>query len=79
MRWVMVRVLPVPAPASTHTGPRGGQHRRALLVVQSSSDASTLRRPTWRTIMAGRPTLPVTVSRVADLGNVTRLGYVETP
>src|SRR5262245_19082447 len=23
MRWVIVRVLPVPAPASTHTGPRG--------------------------------------------------------
>ena len=23
MRWVIVLVLPVPAPASTHTGPRG--------------------------------------------------------
>ena len=34
MRWVMVRVLPVPAPASTHTGPRAAQHRLALLVVE---------------------------------------------
>ena len=25
MRWVMVRVFPVPAPASTHTGPAGAR------------------------------------------------------
>ena len=34
MRWVIVRVLPVPAPASTQTGPRGSQHGLALLVVE---------------------------------------------
>ena len=34
MRWVMTRVLPLPAPARMRTGPFGGQHRLALLRVQ---------------------------------------------
>ena len=37
MRWVIVRVLPVPAPASTHTGPRGAA---AAARCSSSSPSS---------------------------------------
>ena len=37
MRWVMTRVLPLPAPARISTGAVGGQHRLALLGVEPRS------------------------------------------
>ena len=38
MRWVMARVLPVPAPASTHIGPLGVRRDLALLGVEGVED-----------------------------------------
>ena len=38
MRWVIARVLPVPAPASTQTGPRRAMRDRPLLGVEPFED-----------------------------------------
>lgn len=58
MRLVMVRVLPVPAPASTHTGPRGA--RTAALCSGSSPSTA--------------PPLADTAARRGDSGFAAEVG-----
>ena len=62
MRRVMVRVLPVPAPASTHTGPRAASDGLALLVVEVTDEFVARRgqldrhaRPSWQGAADKRP------------------------
>src|ERR1700757_5016248 len=50
MRQVMVRVLPVPAPASTHSGPRGASTASRC---SSSRPSSTALATGMKPIMAG--------------------------
>ena len=76
MRRVIVRVLPVPAPASTHTGPRGGQDGLALFVVEVADEFVARRsepRPTWLHLgRDGRQTPG------APRGHVGGIRYVDT-
>src|SRR3954447_23581594 len=76
MRWVMVRVLPVPAPARMHTGPRTAT---AAARCSSSSPASTASAPVSASLLVcpaipGVPTHPILPARADDPGEASPAG-----
>src|SRR5882757_61580 len=78
MRRVMVRVLPVPAPASTHTGPRG-----AITASRCSSSRSSTRARNEAEPAIGAPRDMASILAVSGdkprlwAGHVGAVGYVE--